>query len=103
MGRGCNVNLTDNYGLTPLHYAAKSNNKDIAEFLLSVGADAKSKDNNAWTPLHYASCYGHDNLAASLAIGNHGTVLYRKVHHVIVTLITITNIIFYLYLIIIIL
>ena len=29
---------------TPLHYAAKSNSKDMMELLISKGANAKAKD-----------------------------------------------------------
>ena len=40
---------------TPLHYAAKNNNKEILEILISNCADINKKDIKSKTPLHYAA------------------------------------------------
>lgn len=43
LSMGCNINETDSYGRTPLHYA---NEPEMREFLTSYGADATIKDKN---------------------------------------------------------
>ena len=42
----------ENYGATPLHFAASAAGKDVAELLLTNKAEVNAKDNNGWTPLH---------------------------------------------------
>ncbi|RDD34852.1 ankyrin repeat protein [Wolbachia endosymbiont of Cylisticus convexus] len=41
--------------VTPLHLAAKKGKADIAEFLVSKGAEVNAADIRNWTPLHYAA------------------------------------------------
>ncbi len=48
------VNVKDNEGLTPLHWAAERDNRTAAEFLISHGASFSTKDNVGKTPLYYA-------------------------------------------------
>ncbi|MHC9541916.1 MAG: ankyrin repeat domain-containing protein [Vulcanimicrobiota bacterium] len=48
------VNVKDNEGLTPLHWAAERDNRKAAEFLISQGASTVLKDNMGKTPLYYA-------------------------------------------------
>ena len=40
--------------MTPLHYACKSNNEDIAALLLTKGADVKAKSRVGYTPVDMA-------------------------------------------------
>ncbi|UCC38611.1 MAG: ankyrin repeat domain-containing protein [Candidatus Aminicenantes bacterium] len=40
---------------TPLHFAATTGNKQIAEYLLSKGADINLKNSDGRTPLHFAA------------------------------------------------
>jgi hypothetical protein len=45
------VSSRDDYGNTPLHFAAFSGHKDVAELLLAHGADVNAKTANGATPL----------------------------------------------------
>ena len=56
---GANVNAKDTMDYTPLFYAAKNGQKDIAELLIAGGADVNVKDRLGSTPLHYAAVQGH--------------------------------------------
>ncbi|UCC44472.1 MAG: ankyrin repeat domain-containing protein [Candidatus Zixiibacteriota bacterium] len=53
------LNATDGRGYSPLHKAAYNNHLDIAEYLLSQGADVSAASANGSTPLHGAASYGH--------------------------------------------
>ena len=48
------MNARGDQGYTPLHYAARMNNTDVAELLLKQGADATLKDDRGRTPLDIA-------------------------------------------------
>ena len=48
----------DKFGGTPLHLAAATGHKDVAELLLINKADVNAQDNNSNTPLHVAAFYG---------------------------------------------
>ena len=50
----CDVNLADDIGCTPLHYAVLSNSPDIITILLSNGADTRIRDKTKMTPLQYS-------------------------------------------------
>lgn len=59
---GASVNQRDEYGATPLHYAAKILDIMMVNFLLDKGADPNARDNEGNTPLHYAILsYYEDN------------------------------------------
>ena len=45
----------DEYGRTPLHYAAADGKVEEVIRLLSGGADPNAQDDNGWTPLHFAA------------------------------------------------
>lgn len=45
----------DEYGRTPLHYAAAESRRDEVEKLLAAGADANVQDDHGWTPMHFAA------------------------------------------------
>lgn len=62
---GAKINLwaRDNYGWTPLHYAASIGSGDIVEILLKKGADPNIKDNEGKIPLDIAVEKGHEGVA----------------------------------------
>ena len=49
----------DEQGWTPLHSAAKFDQREILKFLLQHVTDVQPKNNNNDTPLHIASEFGH--------------------------------------------
>ena len=51
---GFKVNVSDEYGCTPLHTAAVNPNPGVITVLLNAGADAKVKDNDGNLPIDYA-------------------------------------------------
>jgi len=46
-----NVNATDNFKWTPLHFACHSSIKDVVEYLLNAGANLEAPALNGATPL----------------------------------------------------
>ena len=48
------LDFTNNTGMTPLHYAAKCNNKRVLDLLLDYGCNINQIDDDGYTALHYA-------------------------------------------------
>lgn len=61
--RGADVNITDDRGMTPLHFAGR---RDVAEYLVRQGADIDATTNIGLTPLHMAAVGDHGEVAAYL-------------------------------------
>ena len=53
VSKGAHPDLSNNEGITPLHYACEKQYKNIMKKLLEYGCDANSKDNFGKTPIHY--------------------------------------------------
>ncbi|KAM6940655.1 uncharacterized protein FYW49_018479 isoform 6-T6 [Xenentodon cancila] len=53
-----NVNIQDADGLSPLHHAALSGNKEMISLLLEAQATVDIKDHKGMRPLHYAAWQG---------------------------------------------
>ncbi len=70
------INVKDETGRTPLHWACRGAHKEVAEYLLEKGADVNAKDNDETTGLHSAAGQGHTEVA-KLLIKN-GTQINAK-------------------------
>jgi len=60
------VNAGGEDGVTPLHMAVMYNHKDVAELLITEGANLNSKDREGVTPLDCATTWGYKDLAELL-------------------------------------
>jgi len=66
VGKGANVRVTSNRGVTPLHRAAQNGHREIVEFLLRHGAQPGAEADDGQTPISMAEANGHDKIAALL-------------------------------------
>ena len=57
-----NIDAKDNYGLTPLMYAAEGINPDVVSALVNAGADINAQSNHGLTPLMYAALSGNPDV-----------------------------------------
>src|SRR5262249_44832463 len=55
-------------GFTPLHFAALSDTRDLADLLLASQADVNAKDRDRATPLHYAVKTGNADVVGLLLV-----------------------------------
>ena len=62
---GTDVNAKNENGFTPLHIAVSKGYKEVAELLVTNGADVNTKDNGS-TPLHKAAQFGHKEIVELL-------------------------------------
>ena len=61
-----NLNVSDQFGRTPLYLAAMNNHADVCRYLILRGADLSIRDVNWWTPLHIAVMKGNFAVAGLL-------------------------------------
>ncbi len=81
------INLKDNSGLTPLHYAATSS-LELVEYLILKGATVNEKSKKGVTPLYTAARFGKIEIAKYLLehnadiniFGEGGTALHQAVY-----------------------
>lgn len=66
LAAGADVNMTNDNGQSPLHYAASRNREDIAKCLLEAGAHVNAADKLGNTSLHRAASRGHLSMVQSL-------------------------------------
>lgn len=64
--KGANVNAIDQYGYTPLIWAARNNLADPSITLITKGADLNAKSRSGWTPLIWATINGHRDVCMLL-------------------------------------
>ncbi len=63
---GCDVNVQDGGGHTPLHLAAATNMGKVAEVLLKCGAEVDARNRGGATPLHLAAWFNSRETAQLL-------------------------------------
>lgn len=63
-----NLDVKNNFGATPLHYASSNNNVEIVKLLLENGANPNSVNSHLETPLHLAVGEGADSKVVSLLL-----------------------------------
>ena len=51
------VNISDAFGMTPLHQACLINSEELVKLLIAKGANVNAKDNSQCTPLHHAQTF----------------------------------------------
>ncbi len=68
---GADINARNGSGMTPLHAAALTGQKDAVELLIEKGADLNAKNENGVTPLQLASQQGHQTIVELLQKSKH--------------------------------
>jgi ankyrin repeat protein len=68
IAEGSDVNVKDEKGSTPLHFAAYLGYKDVAELLILKGANVNAADKTGAIPLHFAARRGHKDLVELLIL-----------------------------------
>jgi len=63
---GIDVNAKNQFGATPLHFAAKQGHKNLAALLITEGADTNAEAYDKSTPLHSAVISGYKEVAELL-------------------------------------
>ncbi len=66
-GQGCSLEVQDQQGWTPLAWAAVNGLGDMADLLVSLGADLRAVDGDGNVPRQIAEGMGHRKVAALLA------------------------------------
>lgn len=61
-----NIHISDEDGLTPLHWAARKGYNNLVQLLLKHGASVIVVDNFGKTPLHWAATNGNTDVIASI-------------------------------------
>ncbi|CAG9983235.1 unnamed protein product [Clonostachys byssicola] len=63
---GCDLNIKDGYGRTPLSYAAEEGNEDVVELLIKKNVDLNVKDEEDCAPLLLAAKAGNHTIVEIL-------------------------------------
>lgn len=69
LGAGCDPNVSNSYGRSPLSFAAEHGHEAIVQTLLHHGAELDSRDKNGKTPFSYA-CHGGFQTTAEILMGH---------------------------------
>ena len=67
---GANINIQDENGLSPMHFAAANGNIEMVNSLLKKGADINIQNKQGYTPLHLACKKEKWNVAEELLTNN---------------------------------
>jgi len=63
---GAKIDVEEQSGSTPLHWAAFDGHLPVVQALIAAGANINAQDLYHWTPLHWAAFNGHTNVAQAL-------------------------------------
>ena len=75
LGHWEDVSVTNEYGATPVHLAARLGHRDMTRLLLSHGANFSSKDNTyGRTPLHWAAISDDEEIVRLLRVKQAGVL-----------------------------
>ena len=66
LDRGADPNVTDDYRVSPIHYASFFGNLNALYILIAHGAKVTASPYGGWSPLHYAAFAGHKSIVAAL-------------------------------------
>lgn len=66
INHGACVEVKNNFGVTPLIWAANNNHLETMKALINRGADVEAKANNGRTPIMWAATWGHVAIAEHL-------------------------------------
>jgi ankyrin repeat protein len=58
LSKGANVNVTDDQGKTPLHWAVMQQNVETVQLLVNAGANANAVDSTMKKPIDYCMLFG---------------------------------------------
>lgn len=79
LSSGCDINIGNDEGVTPLHLAVRWKSSDIAHKLILRGTDVNSRDYDGYTPLHEAATKNqYENVCMLLyynALANEKTIM----------------------------
>ena len=76
---GVEVNFQDEFGRTPLSYAAEQDHYNVTEYLVNKGAKQNVVDLDGRTPLFYPVIYGHFEIIKFLV--GRGKDLFDRSHN----------------------
>ena len=79
IARGGCVNVSGNFGKTPLHYAVESGQTPTVTFLIQHEANVNAQDGKGETPLHTAAREGHFEIVQML-LHNHAIRDKRNIY-----------------------
>ena len=66
------IDVKDNFGQTPLSWAARKGHAEVTKVLLGTKANVEATDTDKRTPLNWAARNGHGNVVELLARTRHG-------------------------------
>jgi ankyrin repeat protein len=61
-----NIEAEDNYGRTPLSWAARNGHTQTVQFMLDAKANVEAEDKYGWTPLNHANAKGSTKIVQML-------------------------------------
>jgi len=65
-----NINQSDDYGWTPLHFAVRTGNEEAVLILLKNGAKVSNTNLRGSSPLHFAASLGFNRIIKALLNAN---------------------------------